>query len=211
MKTPPDQSAGATGTTDPQTAKSATEDLARQADSAARDLGETVAQDARDRAEDAREGVAEDISSVSQALRRASDDLRDGSPQERSFGAAANALADLAETVRDKDLGQMVDELGDFARRNPMAFLGGAALLGFAGVRMAKASQRARLADDADATRPSYRGDPARGATGAGPVTATGTNRGDPARGATGAAPVTATGTNRGDTPAHLQQTGETP
>ena len=110
----------------------------------------------------AKEGVADEISSVSRALRKASDELRDGSAQERTFGAAASSMADFADTVRDKDLGQMVDDLGDFARRNPVAFLGGAALLGFAGVRMAKASRRARLSDEASGRpgdgQPSYGG-----------------------------------------------------
>ncbi len=99
---------------------------------------------ARDTAESAKAGVADEISTVGDALRRASDDLRDGSPQERTFGQMASTLADLSDTVRDKDMGEMVDDLSGFARRNPVAFLGAAALVGFAGVRMAKASQRKR-------------------------------------------------------------------
>lgn len=126
------------------TMTSAAEGLAEDAKSKARDAGEAIVDKARERADTAKDNVAEEISSVSSALRRASDDLRDGSPQERTFAAAADALADVADTVRGKDLGEMADHLSDFARRNPLAFLGGAALLGFAGARMAKASQRAR-------------------------------------------------------------------
>ncbi len=132
----------------PDTAKSATEDLRRGAEATVRDVSDTVVGEAQTRADAAKEGVADEISSVSRALRKASEELRGGSPQERTFGAAASSMADFADTVRDKDLGEMVDELGDFARRNPVAFLGGAALLGFAGVRMAKASRRARLGDE---------------------------------------------------------------
>lgn len=126
---------------------------ASEAESEAKSLADDVrnkAAQARDTAADAihttavgaKDGVADEISSIGNALRRASDDLRSGSPQERTFGQMASTLADLSDTVRDKDLGEMVDDLSNFARRNPIAFMGGAALLGFAGVRMAKASQR---------------------------------------------------------------------
>ncbi|WP_323766144.1 hypothetical protein [Marinovum sp.] len=141
---------GTTGTrkSGPDAAKSETDALRQDAEKTVRDVSDTVVGEAHARADAAKEGVADEISSVSRALRKASEELRDGSPQERTFGAAASSMADFADTVRDKDLGQMVDEMGDFARRNPMAFLGGAALLGFAGVRMAKASRRARTGDD---------------------------------------------------------------
>lgn len=148
MNMPPDQVADGTRRTGPETAKAPPEDLREDAEANARELSETVARETRDRTDRAKKGVADGISSVSPALRCASDDLREGSPQDRSFGAAASALADLSDTICDKDIGQMGDEMGDFARRNPMAFLGGAALPGFAGARMAKASQRTRLADD---------------------------------------------------------------
>ena len=46
--------------------------------------------------------------------------------------------------MRDKDLGEVAGDVSDFARRNPLAFLGGAALLGFAGTRIARASERHR-------------------------------------------------------------------
>lgn len=141
---------GTTGTrkSGAEAAKSEAGTLRKDAENTVRDVSDTVVGEAHARADAAKEGVADEISSVSRALRKASEELRGGSPQERTFGAAASSLAEFADTVRDKDLGQMVDELGDFARRNPMAFLGGAALLGFAGVRMAKASRRSRMSDD---------------------------------------------------------------
>lgn len=108
----------------------------------AAEMRDTASRAARDTANEAKAGVAKEISNMGSALRRASEELRDGSPQERTFGYMASTLADLSDTVRDKDLGEMVDDLSRFARRNPVAFLGGAALLGFAGVRMAKASAR---------------------------------------------------------------------
>lgn len=132
------------GKSDTDTAKAAAKSLRDDAEQTVREVGKAVADGARTRAENAKAGVADEISSVSHALRRASEELRDGSPQERTFGYVAGNLADFADTVRGKDLGELVDDMSEFARRNPIAFLGGAALLGFAGVRMAKASRRAR-------------------------------------------------------------------
>jgi hypothetical protein len=148
-----DRPEATTRASDTETAKAAAEDLSRDVKDTARNLKDSAMNEAQSRAETAKEGVADELSSVSKALRHASDELRQGSPQERTFGYMAGAIADLADTVRDKDLGEMVENLSDFARRNPAAFLGGAALLGFAGVRMAKASRRAGSQTGADQVR----------------------------------------------------------
>jgi hypothetical protein len=75
-------------------------------------------------------------------MRRASDELRSGSAQEQLFGHAADSLADLADTMRGKEVSEMIGTVSDFARRNPLAFLGCSALIGFAGARLTKASQK---------------------------------------------------------------------
>lgn len=105
-------------------------------------VAETVSGKAAEYADLARESAAEEVGSVAAALRTAADQLRRGSPQERTFSQLADGLADASEAVRDKDLSQMVDGLSSFARRNPAVFLGGAALLGFAATRFSKASER---------------------------------------------------------------------
>lgn len=104
-------------------------------------------------AETAKDRAADEVSAIATALRRASDELRDGSPQERTFGQIAETLADMSDGVRDKDMRDIVQDVSGFARRNPLAFLGGAALLGFAATRFAKAGQ------DADADTPRTAGD----------------------------------------------------
>ena len=95
---------------------------------------------ASEKAENAKGAVADEISGTADALRKAAGSMRTGSPQERTFGQIADSLADASETLRDKDLGTLVGDVTRFARSNPMAFLGGAALLGFAAVRFVKAS-----------------------------------------------------------------------
>ncbi|MGY3438045.1 MULTISPECIES: hypothetical protein [unclassified Marinovum] len=133
------------------TASSGTEKLksnaAALADSAretATDMAQTAAQQAQDTAEHAKDSVAHDVSGVATALRSAAKDMRSGSPQERTIGQLAEGLAEVSDAIRDKDLGTIVRDANDLARRNPALFLGGAALLGFAATRFAKASQPAQ-------------------------------------------------------------------
>lgn len=102
-------------------------------------LGSTV-REAQARAQTAKTGVADEMSDVASALRVAAREMRDGSPQARVFAQMADSLAEFSETLQHKDLSEMVEAAGDFARRNPLVFLGGAALLGFAATRLAKAS-----------------------------------------------------------------------
>ena len=102
-------------------------------------FGEAMSE-ARLRADDAKADVANEVGAVATALRRASEDLRDGSVQERTLGQIAGSIADVSDAIRDKDLGEIVQMVSRFGRDNPALFLGGAALLGFAGSRYAKAS-----------------------------------------------------------------------
>ncbi|MGR3479522.1 hypothetical protein [Salipiger marinus] len=112
------------------------DDAARKAQSLQADATEQV----RDRAEHVKDSVAEDVSSVGDALRTASGELRKGSPQAQIFGSLAEQLAGFSDALRGRDVTEIVGEVSAFGRRNPAAFLGGAALLGFAAVRMVRAS-----------------------------------------------------------------------
>lgn len=125
-----------------QTLAEAGRDLRDQAESKASEIRDAATGHVRARAESAREDLAGEVSSVGKALRRASEELRSGSPQERVFGQMATSLAEVADSISGRDVPQLIDDLEAFGRRNPMAFLGGAALLGFAGVRMARASRK---------------------------------------------------------------------
>lgn len=114
-------------------------------DAASQKFQEAVTE-VRAKADGAKSGVAGDVNDIASALRRASEELRGGSPQERTLGQISTSLADASDQIRDKDLGEMVAMASKVARNNPMLFLGGAALLGFAASRFAKASH-----DHADA------------------------------------------------------------
>ena len=129
-------------------ARAATADLKESARETASDAAGAVRSEATRRVEGAKSGVADEVSDVASALRKAADDMRGGSPQERTFGQIAGGLADLSDEIRGKDLGEMANQVGSFAKRNPLLFLGGAALAGFAATRFASASAR-RDADEA--------------------------------------------------------------
>ena len=121
-------------------AKETSAELAGQAKTAARNVAQDAASAASKQAESAKDAAADELSGVASALRTAAEDMRSGSPQERSFGQIAEGLADASDAMRNKDLGEMVQDVSAFARRNPLVFLGGAALIGFAATRFAKAS-----------------------------------------------------------------------
>ena len=117
-------------------AASASEQVQAQAKSAVN----TATDQAGKYASQAKNSAADEVKGVSSALRSAADDMRSGSPQERTFSQIADSLADVSDTMRDKDLGEMVGAVTDFAKRNPIVFLGSAVMLGFAASRFVKAS-----------------------------------------------------------------------
>lgn len=92
------------------------------------------------KAEDAKASVAGEVQNMASVLRNAADEMRGGSPQERSIAFVADHLADASDALRDKDVGEILHGITRVARQNPILFLGGAALLGFAASRYLKAS-----------------------------------------------------------------------
>ncbi|XDA99107.1 hypothetical protein AB1M95_04145 [Sulfitobacter sp. LCG007] len=121
-------------------AKDAASDAADKARGIAEQVTQTVTSGAANYARDAKASAADEVRGVSSALRLAAEDLRRGSPAERTFSQLADGLADVSDTIRGKDLGEIVNDVNAFARRNPITFLGGAALLGFAATRFVRAS-----------------------------------------------------------------------
>lgn len=100
----------------------------------------SATREAQSQAMAAKTDMAGEVSDIAAALRVAADEMRSGSVQARVFAQMAESLADASDTIEQKDLSGIMDGATDFARRNPLIFLGGAALLGFAATRFAKAS-----------------------------------------------------------------------
>ncbi|MDT0630581.1 hypothetical protein [Rubrivirga litoralis] len=124
------------------TAKDAASDLAQQAKSEAKDLAQQAKSKAADRASEQKEKATGVLSDVATALHDTSDSLRD--QDQDAFARYADQAADQVEqftsAVRDRSVGEILDEAERFARRDPGLFVGGAFLLGIFGARFLKAS-----------------------------------------------------------------------
>ncbi|WP_370281804.1 hypothetical protein [Pseudooceanicola sp.] len=132
------------GTSAADEARKAADEAKSAASEEAQSFRDNVEEEVSRRAGDTRDTLAGEVGEFGEALRSASGKLRRGSPQEQLVTSAANAMEEFSSHVRGRDLGELLEEVNTFGRRNPAAFLGGAALLGFAGMRLAKASQRRR-------------------------------------------------------------------
>lgn len=116
-----------------------------------------AAQKVRDEAEAATDAVTAraeyEAATAANAADAASRQFEPGSLQAQAADHVANSLQQVAGALRDTDLNEAAGKVSHFARENPVLFLGGAALLGFAAARFLKASDPttpARRADDAD-------------------------------------------------------------
>ena len=125
-----------------QTAKAAASDVADTAVGTAKDLAGQAAQQAESAAADKKSQAAGVLDDASSALHGAADSLRDDGRDAfaRYAEQAAGQVEQFTSTVRDKNVGELLDEAERFARREPGLFIGGAFLLGIVGARFLKAS-----------------------------------------------------------------------
>ena len=126
------------------------------ADQAKSQLSEATDQ-ARNLASGQKDKLADQVGTVAEAIGTAADEL------ETKNGAASQyvrMIADQTEkfssTIRDNDVDALIGMANDFGRRQPVAFLGMAALLGFAASRflVATANRPAPMPDGAMADMP---------------------------------------------------------
>ena len=122
--------------------------VSRMVDEQKSEIGAT-ARGLMDKARDKVETVADEqkatgaayISSVAQAVGRAAGAFEDSVPQAaRYIRQASGQMHDMAEAVRRRDVSELLNEVRDFARRQPALFFGGALLLGFAAARFLKSA-----------------------------------------------------------------------
>jgi hypothetical protein len=87
--------------------------------------------------------AGEGLSSVADALRDTSEDLRERVPMAGDYAErAAETLDGLARFLQNKSPGEIVDEVQRFARREPALFFGGAFALGVVAARFLKSSPK---------------------------------------------------------------------
>jgi len=84
------------------------------------------------------------IGTVAQAVRQASQQLR--TQQHETIASyidqAANQLEQFSTRLRDKDVGELVPDAQQFAKRQPAVFIGSAFAIGLLGARFLKSSRR---------------------------------------------------------------------
>jgi len=87
-----------------------------------------------------REMAADGLDKVARTVRRVSTDMQTDQPQIANVAMTAADQADkVAQYLRDTDARQIISNVEDTARRQPLIFIGGAFLLGLAASRLIKA------------------------------------------------------------------------
>ena len=117
-------------------------DAAAEMKAGARDVAENVKEQVRSSAARQKDAAAQQMEGWAHALKSASDDL-DSRGQGSAAGwvrQAADGLERASGTVRERDVDDLIGTVEDFARRQPVAFLGGAVAAGFGLARLMKSS-----------------------------------------------------------------------
>ena len=92
-------------------------------------------------ASDQKDLLADQLGGVSGALQKVAGELETkGEPGGRYVRMLADGADKLTSTVRDNDVDQIIGIAQDFGRKQPVAFMGAAALLGFVASRFVLAS-----------------------------------------------------------------------
>lgn len=132
-----------------------TDDLARAAKTNAAQLGDSARQfasSAKDKVEEAvtqRKSLGADyIGSIAEATAQAAQAFDTELPQAAHYiRQASEQIQGVADTVRERDMRELVGEVQDFARKQPTLFFGGAVILGFAALRFLKSTPPKAPAD----------------------------------------------------------------
>jgi hypothetical protein len=125
-------------------------DYAGQAVEQARGMAGQLVQDVREVAEslidEQKERAAGHVTGVAEALRKTAEGLGEHNEVVGRYAEqAADQVERFAEGIRDRNLGDLIADVDDFARRQPTMFLVGAVALGFVvGRFMAASSERTR-------------------------------------------------------------------
>ena len=105
--------------------------------------GGQMADNARSMLEEQQRNAASGLGDFAGALRRAARESGgNASPASRIAEGAADRLQRVSDSLRNKDLDSLLRDTETFARQQPAAFIGAAALVGFLAVRFLKSSSQ---------------------------------------------------------------------
>lgn len=107
---------------------------------AATQAGATLRDEAEMRAEAGKKMVAEHGARIAEDLRAKANRQGDVTFRGKMLETVADGVAELSNGLHDRSLSSILEQTERFARRNPGAFVAGAALAGFALARFVRAS-----------------------------------------------------------------------
>ncbi|WP_300030736.1 hypothetical protein [uncultured Roseobacter sp.] len=123
-------------------------------DNAADEVTRTVHEEAERAAGRVTSQAGDRVENAAAAAAAAGSEFETGSMQAQAADHMAASLQQVAGAIRDTDLKQAAGQVSRFARENPLLFIGGTTLLGFAAARFLKATDQqpasARQETDAD-------------------------------------------------------------
>ena len=94
-----------------------------------------------DTAERQKHAGADYVTGVAESVRRAAGEFDEQLPQAaRYIRRAADQIDTMSDSLRRREMRQMLSDVQTFARRQPAAFLGVSLLAGFAAIRFLKSS-----------------------------------------------------------------------
>lgn len=150
-------------------------DVKEGASEKASEVYATARDRAADLAEDSKRAGAEQVSGFAKAIHKAADELATSSPDvAERIHSVAGSVEGMSTALRDRSAGELLQDLTEFARRQPAAVFGLAAVAGFAMARFAKSStpshgsSHTRAASRAPGWTPSHGHDAPRPSTMAG-------------------------------------------
>ena len=152
-----------------ETAKSEFDKVAQEATAQAGDLAEhakaqlaDVTQKAKGLATEQKDLLAGQIGGVADAMQRVATELEGDNASSAQYARMiADGATKLSDTVRNNDVDAILNMAQDFGRKQPAAFIGAAALLGFAASRFLLASakrEEQRIADRQTGSSVDYNG-----------------------------------------------------
>ena len=129
-----------------QKASAATSEAGERVKEKAKEAGDKVKEQGRTFLNEQKERVGSEIETYSAAARRAAERLESESDTNLSsyVSSAADQLDRLATRVQERNLGELIDDVEEMARRRPEVFYGGMFVAGLVAARFLKASKEKR-------------------------------------------------------------------
>ena len=129
-----------------QKASAAASEAGERVKEKAKEAGDKVKEQGRTFLNEQKRRVGSEIGTYSAAARRAAERLESESDTNLSsyVSSAADQLDRLATRVQERDLGELIDDVEEMARRRPEVFYGGMFVAGLVAARFLKASKEKR-------------------------------------------------------------------